>query len=549
MKQSTLSVTLEVDPGSCERLSALIDALKQQEESAPHGIPEKYDRLRTSLPALHFMSISVFPGWHYDPLLVLEVNFDGAPGVFWGQLEAALGEPLREMLRCCKRPRDDAGPLYDAVTAPGSRAPVAPYFEARTLRPSVFHHGNRGMTRQRIIDEGALFGAVRDTLAEPADGARNPYRGLPAEQLHAKLRAAVVGAHPWLDERAPARIPLGERLGDILRLLVFALAAMLVLSIPGLVLAPLLPPLRFAILFGVLALIVYAALYRMHRPQPGTGAPRRSGGLSLWNMKLLTIIKTAAAFLLFVAVYVALATAILAALAVPLAGQEFWAAARLWAVRALLALGAALFFSAPALLLWLRWLERRDSSQDQPPTATGLIREMAKREDWIPQNHMGSIVLVKPGVLRTALFRAGHRGLGLVLRVVATDGYLGSMRTVHFAHWAFINNGSRLMFFSNFDHSWESYLDDFIEKAHGGLTLAWGSCVGFPPTRFLVIDGASHGRKFKNWARHSMAVSRFWYSAYRDYTVDQIERHARIAEGLRKKTLGRKGAEAWALDL
>ena len=111
---------------------------------------------------------------------------------------------------------------------------------------------------------------------------------------------------------------------------------------------------------------------------------------------------------------------------------------------------------------------------------------MTRREDRIPQNHMGSVVVVKPGVLRSALFRAGYLGLGLVLRVVATDGYLGSMRTVHFAHWAFVNNGSRLMFFSNFDHSWDSYLDDFIEKAHGGLTLAWGSCIGFPPTRFLV---------------------------------------------------------------
>jgi hypothetical protein len=46
-----------------------------------------------------------------------------------------------------------------------------------------------------------------------------------------------------------------------------------------------------------------------------------------------------------------------------------------------------------------------------------------------------------------------------------------------------------------------------------------------------------------------MAVSRFWYSAYRDYTVDQIERHARIAEGLRRKTLSGRRAEAWALDL
>jgi hypothetical protein len=136
-----------------------------------------------------------------------------------------------------------------------------------------------------------------------------------------------------------------------------------------------------------------------------------------------------------------------------------------------------------------------------------------------------------------------------VLRVVATDGYLGSMRTVHFAHWAFVNNASRLMFFSNFYLSWESYLDDFIEKAHGGLTLAWGSGVGFPPARFLVLDGASHGRKFKAWARHSMAVSRFWYSAYRDLTVDQIERNTRIADGLRKQTLSEQEAAVWARDL
>jgi hypothetical protein len=174
---------------------------------------------------------------------------------------------------------------------------------------------------------------------------------------------------------------------------------------------------------------------------------------------------------------------------------------------------------------------------------------MTQREDWVPQNHMGSAVIVKPGVLRTALFRVGHLGLGLVLRVFARNGYLGSMRTVHFAHWLFVNNGSRLIFFSNFDHSWDSYLDDFIEKAHGGLTLAWGSCIGFPATRFLVLDGASHGRQFKQWARHSMAVSRFWFSAYPNLTVNQIERNARIAEGLRKATLGGKEALAWARDL
>src|SRR5690242_10756563 len=45
-------------------------------------------------------------------------------------------------------------PLYDAVTAPDSRYPIAPYLERRTLQPSVFHHGNRGLERDRILREG-----------------------------------------------------------------------------------------------------------------------------------------------------------------------------------------------------------------------------------------------------------------------------------------------------------------------------------------------------------------------------------------------------------
>ncbi|WP_163467778.1 hypothetical protein, partial [Klebsiella michiganensis] len=69
------------------------------------------------------------------------------------------------------------------------------------------------------------------------------------------------------------------------------------------------------------------------------------------------------------------------------------------------------------VLVWLRWLERRDASQDAPPVDPWMLREMARREDWIPQNHMGSVVLIKPGVLRTVIIRMGHRGLHLLLRV------------------------------------------------------------------------------------------------------------------------------------
>ncbi len=242
----------------------------------------------------------------------------------------------------------------------------------------------------------------------------------------------------------------------------------------------------------MIAVVVLAILLARRRAVvPGGAVPARRRRLVLPRVSTTTIV----AGVLVVAGYLVVASVIGIGVAVLMTGLDVDDSLRLSIKVVGLGLLSGVFFIAPVVVLWLRWLERRDSSQDAPPVDERLLGEMARREDWIPQNHMGSVVLVKPGILRTALFRTGHRGLGLLLRVLATDGYLGSMRTVHFAHWAFVNNGSRLMFFSNFDHSWESYLDDFIEKAHMGLTLAWGSDVGFPPTRFLVLDGASQGRQ------------------------------------------------------
>jgi membrane protein implicated in regulation of membrane protease activity len=556
MRQTTLSVTLEVQPESAGRLASLIDDLRKSEEAPNSAYPDQYGRLTSKVPALHFMSISVFPSAEYDPLFVIEANFDGEPGRFFAQIEAALGSELRPMLRCCKRPSDSSGEIYDEVTTGGPRYSIAQYLEARTIRPSVFHHGNRGLDRDRILEEGKLFRATRVELAKSDPSRPNPYRAMSAEQIHAGLRTALQRDFPWLNKPAPARIPPAERAADLLRLGAFVFVLLACLSIPGGMLALLARTPAFLVITAVSAALVYVFLYRMRAPLPGKGAPMPSGGLTPASLSMknefssfanpVTLVVVVLAVL---ALYVALATLVGAAVMVPLSGFPY--KVLLWPTFRIVGLGlvSAIVFVLPAIVLWLRWLERRDSSHDAPSVDPDLLRAMAQREDRIAQNHMGSIVLVKPGVLRMALFRAGHLALGLILRVIATDGYLGSMRTIHFAHWAFVNNGSRLMFFSNFDHSWESYLDDFIEKAHGGLTLAWSSGVGFPPARFLVLDGASHGRKFKAWARHSMAVSRFWYSAYKSYTADQIERHARIADGLRKAKLTEKEAAAWVRDL
>src|SRR5215207_192727 len=576
MAQTTLSVVLEVLPASAGRLSRLIEQLKAVEDVQLPGETERYLNIKESVPSLHFISMSVFEDPHFDPIFVIEANFDGPSGPFWAQLEELHGKRLREMLRCCKRPSDEAGPLYDAVTAPGSRRPTGPYLEARTLRPSVFHHGNRGLTRDTILKEGELFLATRTELAQADSAIPRPYRSMTAQEIHHNLRVALLTRFPWLDEPRPARITAVERTADWLRVLLFVFAVIFCLSIPGFVVLGLFwiftPAAaiwlvtpdwwgltlgwRQLLVFGGVAIVGAVLVYRFWPARFGEAAPRRSGGLTLSRQNKLTSLAhpvTFTTFLFSVVIVCALAMSVVTAtLAVAVGFIDIRELSRFWPLTMrIMTVGvlSALVFSVPAILLWLRWLERRDSSHDAPPVDERMLRQMIRREDRIAQNHMGSVVLVKPGVLRMALFRAGHLGLGLVLRVIATDGYLGSMRTVHFAHWAFVNNGSRLMFFSNFDHSWDSYLDDFIEKAHGGLTLAWGSGVGFPPTRFLVVDGASHGRQFKAWARHSMTVSRFWFSVYKDYTVDQIERHARIANGLRKSTLTPKEAAEWARDL
>lgn len=545
--QTILTVVLEVEPASSGRLNELVEQLTADEEST---LP-MYGRLRAAVPVLHFMSMTVFAGDQYDPVFVLEVNFDGAPGPFWAQLEATLGAYLRPMLRCCKRPSDKTGELYDAVTAAASRYPIAPYLEAKTYHPAAFHLGNRGLDRERIEREGDLFNKARTVLAAAGTGP-NPYFGLGADKLHGALRAALQPDFQWLDTPAAARITRAEWAIDVLKLIGFVWLALFFLSIPGVLIAPIMPAARYLVIAALATLAAAIPLYRLWAPLKGQDAPTTTGGLVPSRKNKVTSLAHPLPLLFLAVIFIALYVGIMPSLAaLPVAALTGLRGAAAWA-ECVRAIGLGLLsvpFSAMVILGWVRWLELRDSTCDAPPENQRLLREMAQHEDQVVQNHMVSIVLVKPGILRAIVLRAGLWALGLAVRVVATNGYLGSMRTIHFAHWALVNNGNRLVFFSNFDGSWESYLDDFIEKAHGGLTLAWCNGVGFPPARFLIFDGASHGRRFKAWARHSMDVSRFWFSAYKDFTVNQIERQSRVAEGLRRTTLGKTEALQWAQDL
>jgi hypothetical protein len=181
----------------------------------------------------------------------------------------------------------------------------------------------------------------------------------------------------------------------------------------------------------------------------------------------------------------------------------------------------------------LRHKEKTDPEQATVANS-GNVRELVEREDHTHnvQNHMASITIVKPGWLRRLTLWLVLWAVNLLARARSTHGELSGIPSIHFAHWSMIDGGRRLLFLSNFDGSWENYLDDFIDKAHEGLTAVWGNTVGFPRASFLINGGATDGPRFKAVARDGQVVTNVWYSAYRRLTVQNIDNSSSLREEL-----------------
>jgi Dyp-type peroxidase family len=199
------------------------------------------------------------------------------------------------------------------------------------------------------------------------------------------------------------------------------------------------------------------------------------------------------------------------------------------------------------LLGWLyarlRALERANQPDDSLPDPT-VLEAVVAREDRAMQNHLAGISVMQPGWLRKLTLRLAFRVIGLFAARRFRPGFLGEIGTIHFARWVMLPGTDRLLFFSNYGGSWESYLEDFITKASGGLTGVWSNTVGFPATENLFLKGATDGDRFKRWARRQQRPTRFWYSAYPHLTTGRIRANAAIRHGLLTASTEDE-AEAW----
>lgn len=200
----------------------------------------------------------------------------------------------------------------------------------------------------------------------------------------------------------------------------------------------------------------------------------------------------------------------------------------------------------PIGVVWAVVLRRQEKTDpvQQGPADYAYIEEVSDTEDVVAQNHLASVIAVKPGLLRAVTLPVVLYVLNLVARVKGTKGQLAGIPSIHFAHWSRINKGRHLLFLSNFDGSWENYLGDFIDKAAIGLTAVWSNTVNFPRTRFLLLGGAKDGPRFREWARAVQCPTAAWYTAYPDSTMPIVDNNSSIREGL-FASLPDKEVRAW----
>lgn len=171
---------------------------------------------------------------------------------------------------------------------------------------------------------------------------------------------------------------------------------------------------------------------------------------------------------------------------------------------------------------------------------------LGNREDRQGQNHMVSVTTIKAGWFRLTVLRLALWVINLLARLYFNDGQLGGITSIHFARWV-ITPDRELLFMSNYDGSWESYLNDFIDLAAVGLTAIWSNTdneVGFPHTRWLAFRGAREASRFKAYARFSMVPTNVWYSAYPDISATNMGNNIQIRDGLFAAP-DPSGTEAW----
>jgi hypothetical protein len=215
-----------------------------------------------------------------------------------------------------------------------------------------------------------------------------------------------------------------------------------------------------------------------------------------------------------------------------------------WLLGKLAAIAVLLVLLVPLLVVAIPWYavlrakEKRDAADRNTRPVhddKGLARD--EDHDGVRQNQLTHVVDIKPGWFRLQTLRFVLLAIDVIARVYSVRGDLGGIVSIHFARWVILLDRSgtqrhRLLFVSNYDGSWESYLGEFVDRAAFGLTGVWSNTVGFPYTERLLGAGARDEEAFKQWTRRHQIKTQVWWSGVPDSTVQNIRDDIWIRQNL-----------------
>jgi hypothetical protein len=196
------------------------------------------------------------------------------------------------------------------------------------------------------------------------------------------------------------------------------------------------------------------------------------------------------------------------------------------------------------VVIRLRTLERTDPEVCPRVDAT-YSNALALLEDHDVTNQFTAMGSLKPGIVRLLVTIFALVVIDWGARHLFIRGRLARVRTIHFARWVFLDGRKRVVFFSNYDGSLEAYMDDFINKVGFGLNLIFSNGIGYPRANFLIKDGCSDERKFKEYLRRHQLPTQVWYDACPGMTAVDLERNTRIRQGLETVSMSDQEAREW----
>lgn len=210
----------------------------------------------------------------------------------------------------------------------------------------------------------------------------------------------------------------------------------------------------------------------------------------------------------------------------------------------LLLLLPILIVCLPFLLWQIRRWERTDLAV-APPLSPEHAEALLVLENHEVTNQFCVFGSLKPGLVRLLLTRFLLWLTDYAARHLYHRGGLARVSTIHFARWVPMDGGQRMLFASLYDGSLESYMDDFINKVGFGLNLTFSNGIGYPRTRWLLLDGCGDEQTFKRVLRRHQLPTEVWWNAHPGLSAANKHRNSMIRTGLQISHMTETQAAGW----